>query len=154
MSFDDCPRYRKWRHLHARKIRVKRLERFVFEAPILDDSERVETEVLKVLFICTMNKWRSRTAEEIFRGHPLLECRSAGTSPKARRKVRSSDLRWADLVVFMEDKHSDKVEYSFGDEIEGVETQILGIEDNFGFMDEDLIDELNYALDSVFLITS
>ena len=40
-----------------------------------------------VLFICSRNQWRSPTAEQVYRKHPLLAVRSAGTSLNARRKV-------------------------------------------------------------------
>jgi len=51
---------------------------------------------MNVLFICSMNKWRSPTAEEICRRHPDLSVRSAGTSRKARRHVTLDDIQWAE----------------------------------------------------------
>ena len=40
-----------------------------------------------VLFVCSRNQWRSPTAEQLFRRHPGLSVRSAGTSAGARRRV-------------------------------------------------------------------
>jgi hypothetical protein len=54
------------------------------------------TQTMNILFICSMNKWRSPTGEAIFRRHDGLNTRSAGTSRKARRQVNVTDLRWAD----------------------------------------------------------
>jgi hypothetical protein len=48
-----------------------------------------------ILFICSKNQWRSPTAETIWRKHPSLNVKSAGTSTKARRTVSSTDITWA-----------------------------------------------------------
>ncbi len=44
---------------------------------------------MNVLFVCSRNKWRSRTAETLFRDHPQHHVRSAGTEPEAR--IRASE---------------------------------------------------------------
>jgi len=36
---------------------------------------------LKLLFICSRNRWRSLTAEKIFDGANGIQARSAGTNP-------------------------------------------------------------------------
>ena len=38
---------------------------------------------MRLLFICSQNKWRSLTAERLFDNHPHHEARSAGTEPGA-----------------------------------------------------------------------
>ena len=53
-------------------------------------------------FACSRNQWRSPTAEQVWRRHPAVSVRSAGTSPNARRTVSTGDLRWADVVFVME----------------------------------------------------
>ena len=152
MNAGDWPRIKKWRNLNARNVKVRRAPSFGFQSPKLSAQERREIEVLRVLFVCSMNKWRSPTAEHIFRKHPLLECRSAGTSRKARRTIQFSDIRWAELIVVMEDKHYEKISANFGLELEEKEIHVLGIEDNFKYMDEDLVAEFHFALDTIFLI--
>ncbi|HMJ90222.1 MAG TPA: hypothetical protein VK530_10420 [Candidatus Acidoferrum sp.] len=47
----------------------------------------------KLLFICSRNKWRSRTAEEIFHGLPGYEVKSAGTEPGACVRVTNGFAR-------------------------------------------------------------
>jgi len=42
---------------------------------------------IKILFVCSRNKWRSLTAEKIFHGFNGYEVRSAGTEENARIKV-------------------------------------------------------------------
>ena len=51
-----------------------------------------------VLFICSRNQWRSPTAEQVWRKHPLLSVRSAGTSPNARRQVSADDISWSTVI--------------------------------------------------------
>ncbi|WP_440054531.1 hypothetical protein ACSLBF_17040 [Pseudoalteromonas sp. T1lg65] len=52
-----------------------------------------------VLFICSRNQWRSPTAERVWRNHPGIEVRSAGTSAKAKRAVSKKDIVWADKIL-------------------------------------------------------
>ncbi len=154
MNKDDWPREKKWRHLYTRSIKMKRAQQLGFEYPRLNERERLETEIVSVLFVCTMNKWRSLTAEELYRKHPLLNCRSAGTSNKARRKIGLSDIRWADLIIVMEDKHHDRIEADYRDEIRDKEIHVLEVEDQFKYMDDELIEELQFVLDPIFLVES
>ncbi|MEI9933682.1 MAG: hypothetical protein WDM71_02260 [Ferruginibacter sp.] len=49
------------------------------------------------------NKWRSPTAERIYKNHhPTLYVKSAGTEPAARIKVNAKLIEWADIVFAME----------------------------------------------------
>lgn len=114
----------------------------------------IQTEIRNVLFVCTMNKWRSPTAEQIYAKHPLLECRSAGTSSKARHRVTIADIRWADLIVVMEDKHRNRIMADFREELRSKEIHILGLEDRYKFMEPELVTELKSALDSLLLVES
>ncbi|NII84084.1 hypothetical protein [Pedobacter sp. SG918] len=42
---------------------------------------------MNILFVCSRNKWRSATAENIYKNHPDHQVRSAGTAPSARIKI-------------------------------------------------------------------
>jgi predicted protein tyrosine phosphatase len=57
------------------------------------------------LFICSRNKWRSRTAEDLFKNINGLNVRSAGTSNSARIKVNENLVEWADVIFVMENSH-------------------------------------------------
>jgi len=149
MKNDEWPREKKWRHLYTRSVKVRRAQQLGFEYPRLNEGERLETEVLNVLFVCTMNKWRSLTAEKIYKDHPLLDVRSAGTSSKARRKISVNDLRWSDIIIFMEDKHSERIRAEFRQEVQYHEMHTLGVEDRFQFMDPELIEELQSHIDPI-----
>ena len=56
---------------------------------------------MNILFICSRNKWRSRTAETIFNNVQHCEVKSAGTSENAEVKLTEKLLNWADLVFVM-----------------------------------------------------
>ena len=100
------------------------------------------TDRLHVLFVCSRNAWRSPTAERVWRDGPRLAVRSAGTSPRARRTVSARDLAWADLVLVMESRHRERLLQRFGDAARRADVRVLGIEDDYGFMDPELVERL------------
>ena len=93
-----------------------------------------------------MNQWRSPTAEKIFAGRALINTRSAGTSNKARTRVTASLLQWADIVLVMEEKHKSRLKAQFPGELKYKDVFVLDIPDNYRFMDEELIQELEAAV--------
>lgn len=95
---------------------------------------------MNVLFICSQNKWRSLTAESIFRRYDGIATRSAGTSRKARRQVNVADIQWADLIFAMEEKHFSRMRANFRDELKHKTVHVLDIPDDYKFMDPELID--------------
>lgn len=97
---------------------------------------------LNVLFICTMNQWRSPTAEKVYAKHPRAQVRSRGTSSKARRTIAEEDLKWADVIFFMERKHQQRVASQFPGEMRYQECHVLDIPDEYKYMDPDLVTEI------------
>lgn len=93
----------------------------------------------KILFICGRNKWRSPTAENIYRNDPRIEVKSAGTSDKSPHPISISDLLWADLVLVMEGKYKGKISGLFRD-IHLPAIKSLDIPDEYSYMDEELIE--------------
>jgi len=75
---------------------------------------------IKLLFICSRNKWRSRTAEELYRDLPGYAAKSAGTEPGSRQRVTEGLLGWADLIFVMEAKHRDYLRAKFPEAITGI----------------------------------
>ena len=53
---------------------------------------------MNILFVCSRNKWRSRTAEEIFKNNGVHPVKSAGTENSARIRVSENFLVWADII--------------------------------------------------------
>ena len=107
------------------------------------------SERLNVLFICSRNQWRSPTAERVWRSHPALAVRSAGTSPNARRHVSEQDLRWAETILVMEEKHKSRLLAEFGRIVEDKPIHVLDIPDGYKYMDPELVQELKRSVGSV-----
>lgn len=95
-----------------------------------------------LLFICSRNQWRSPTAEEIWRKSSNYKAKSAGTSPKAKNTVSSADVRWADIIFVMEKKHKNRLLAEFTRLLEHKPIHILDIPDEYQYMDQELIEEL------------
>ena len=95
---------------------------------------------MNLLFICSRNKWRSPTAERLFRKHPGVQCRSAGTSTAAARRVKASDIHWSDVICVMEHEHSQRLRRDFRNDLGGKTMHILDIPDEYQFMDPELMD--------------
>ncbi len=101
---------------------------------------------INVLFICSRNQWRSPTAEQVFRRHPALAVRSAGTSASARKQVSSADLAWADVVIVMESKHKARLMQAHAELLHGKALHVLDIPDDYRFMDPELVELLQTAV--------
>lgn len=107
------------------------------------------SENINVLFVCSMNQWRSPTAEKLYSRQSCINVRSAGTSSKARRHVSLKDLQWADVVIVMEAKHKQRLQADYRQALRGCEVHVLEIEDRYKFMDTELVEELKYAIDPI-----
>jgi protein-tyrosine phosphatase len=59
----------------------------------------------RILFVCTANIDRSRTAEDLYRDDPRYEVCSAGVAPFATRPLDRELLAWADRVFVMSERH-------------------------------------------------
>jgi predicted protein tyrosine phosphatase len=101
---------------------------------------------MNVLFICSRNKWRSRTAETIFKGNQDHEFRSAGTENDARIKVNEKLIHWAKIIFVMEKRHKQRLQDRFDQLLNGKTIVILDIEDNYQYMDEELIETLKASV--------
>lgn len=93
----------------------------------------------RILFICGRNKWRSPTAERIYRNDPRVEVRSAGMSDKSQHAISNSDLEWADLILVMESRYKGRLLGLFRD-LDLPPIKSLDIPDEYEYMDEDLVD--------------
>lgn len=97
---------------------------------------------MNILFVCSRNEWRSPTAETIYKNHDFINAKSAGTSPSARIKINQKHIDWADLIFVMEKKHRQLIEQKFGNELDRQKIIVLGIPDEYRYMDQELIEEL------------
>jgi len=92
-----------------------------------------------VLFICSQNRLRSPTAEQVFAGYPGVETASAGTNHDADNPVTAELLEWADIVFVMERTHRSKLQKRFRTALNGKRLVCLGIPDDYGFMEPALV---------------
>jgi predicted protein tyrosine phosphatase len=92
-----------------------------------------------VLFICSQNRLRSPTAEQIFATHPGIECASAGLNNDAENSVTPELVEWADLIFVMEKTHRNKLSSKFKMHLSNKRVICLEIPDEYDFMDPTLI---------------
>ena len=98
---------------------------------------------MNILFVCSMNQWRSPTAEAIFKNSAHHTARSAGTSGNARIKVSQSLIDWADMVFVMEKRHKQQLVERF---VLDKQVIVLDIPDDYQYMDEELIEMIKLSL--------
>ncbi len=94
---------------------------------------------LRVVFVCTQNKLRSPTAEAVFRNVPEWQVASAGTDKRAETPLTRDLLEWADVAVCMQKQHRDWIRSNLKGALPDDRILILGIPDEYEFMDADLI---------------
>jgi predicted protein tyrosine phosphatase len=95
--------------------------------------------VKTVLFVCSQNRLRSPTAEQVFSSRPDLEVASAGTNNDADNPLTAELIAWADVIVVMEKAHRSKVQKRFRSSLNGKRLICLDIPDEFEFMDPTLV---------------
>ncbi len=152
-SKDDWPREKRWKDMYIRSTKLARAKQLGFDYPRTSKNQPAEDEVmarpderLKVLFVCSRNQWRSPTAEQVWRRHPGVSARSAGTSSNARHKVTADDIRWANVILVMEEKHKSRLVAEFTRLLENKPIHVLDIPDEYKFMDPELVEVLEQSV--------
>lgn len=136
-----CWQEKSWRLLYFRSAKLKRAQALGWYWPYREwERELSESEPITVLFVCSKNQWRSPTGEAVFRKDSGLSVRSAGTSRSARHTISVADIRWADVILVMEDKHRARLRAQFRDEMRYKKLHTLDIPDLYRFMDPELVD--------------
>jgi predicted protein tyrosine phosphatase len=92
-----------------------------------------------VLFICSQNRLRSPTAEQVFARRPDIEVASAGTNSDAETPLSSELVEWADVIFVMEKTHRTKLQQRFRASLKSKRVVCLDIPDKYGFMDPALV---------------
>ena len=72
--------------------------------------------------------------------------RSAGTSPNARCKVSAEDIRWADMIFVMEEKHKSRLVAEFSRLLDG---KTIHIPDEYKYMDPELVEQLEQSVNAI-----
>lgn len=105
----------------------------------MERSLHTRQSLKTILFICSQNRLRSPTAEQVFADHPGLEVSSAGTNHDAENPLTAEQLSWADMIVVMEKQHRTKLQKRFRSVLRHQQIICLDIPDNYAFMDPELI---------------
>lgn len=92
-----------------------------------------------VLFLCSQNRLRSPTAEQVFAQWPGIETSSAGLTHDAENPLTPELLQWADVVFVMERAHRNKLSTRFRAHIDGKRIVVLGIPDDYAYMQAELV---------------
>lgn len=104
-----------------------------------DSAGFIVAGMKKVLFVCSQNRLRSPTAEQIYADHPGVEVASAGTNADAITPLTPELVAWADLIFVMEKAHRNKLQKKYRAELKTARLICLDIPDDYEFMDEALI---------------
>jgi predicted protein tyrosine phosphatase len=136
-------REKSWKMLYLRSVKLRRAQQLGILWPNAEWTKLLmETKSVNVLFVCSRNQWRSPTGEQVWRGQAGVHVRSAGTSHSARRRVTVADIRWADLILVMEEKHKSRIKAEFREETRFKDLHVLDVPDDYQFMDSELVELL------------
>ena len=96
----------------------------------------------RVLFLCSRNRLRSPTAEQVFAAWPHVETDSAGLAADADTPLSVEQLDWAELIMVMEPIHRRRLLMQHRERLKGKRVVVLGIRDEYDFMQPELIELL------------
>jgi predicted protein tyrosine phosphatase len=95
-----------------------------------------------VLFVCSQNRLRSPTAEQVFATWPGIETASAGLNHDAENPLTPELLEWADLIFVMERAQRAKLAAKFKAHLGKARVICLDIPDEYRFMEPTLVEQL------------
>jgi predicted protein tyrosine phosphatase len=93
----------------------------------------------RALFICTQNRLRSPTAEQVFASWPDVEADSAGLGNDAEVPLSTEQLDWANIIFVMEKTHRKRLSQKFRSHLNGKRVICLDIPDDFDYMQPELV---------------
>lgn len=94
---------------------------------------------MNLLFVCTANRLRSTTAEEVFSRYEGIHAIGCGTNKDAPTPISGDLVEWADVIFVMERYHRNKVAKQFRALLKDKKMVCLDIPDEFERMDPVLI---------------
>jgi Predicted protein tyrosine phosphatase len=94
---------------------------------------------MNLLFVCSENRLRSPTGEEVFSKYENINAIGCGTNSDAETTVSGDLIEWANIVFVMEKSHRNKVSNKFKDLLKDKKLVCLDIPDNYDRMDPVLI---------------
>jgi predicted protein tyrosine phosphatase len=107
-------------------------------------------EKIKILFVCTANRMRSKTAEKIYNDDERFIVKSAGVADFADVTLNLELLTWADYIVVMEKMHIEWIRQCYPVFYSHKQEQILclDIPDIYNFMDFELVYQIEHKFET------
>lgn len=130
-------------HLGLKPLRFYLPARIAADRRFGHADGRLNSARTKILFVCSRNRRRSLTAENIFKNVPAWDVRSAGTEEAARIKVTAGQLGWADVIIVMEKRHKERLRQKFSEAFAAKPCVCLFIPDDYEFMAAALVELLH-----------
>lgn len=93
----------------------------------------------RLLFICSRNRLRSPTAEQVFASWPDVETDSAGLAADAEVVLSANQVEWADVIFVMEKAHRSKLAQRFKRQLNGKKVVCVDVPDDYEFMQVELV---------------
>lgn len=111
------------------------------DQPVEKDAAllNVSKGTMNLLFICSENRLRSPTGEEVFSKYEGINAISAGTNSDAETTVSGDLIEWADIIFVMEKSHRNKITNKFKELLKDKKLVCLDIPDNYNRMDPVLV---------------
>ncbi len=97
--------------------------------PVVSSTRRKK----RVLFVCTQNRVRSLTAQQLYRGRPDLEVQSAGISEYARVPMTQDLFEWADQVFVFSRRQKKALEQRYRESFGQKKVVCLHVADRFEY---------------------
>ena len=94
---------------------------------------------MNLLFVCSENRLRSPTGEEVFSEYNEIEAIGCGTNIDAKRTVSQELVEWSDMVIVMEKHHRNKLNSKYKESLKSKKLICLDIPDEYERMDPILI---------------
>jgi predicted protein tyrosine phosphatase len=98
--------------------------------------------VKTVLFVCSQNRLRSPTAEQVFSERRVRVVACAGPNNHAENPLTRELVEWAQVIFVMEKTHRAKLQKRFRGSLKDKRVICLDIPDNYAFMDPALVELL------------
>ncbi len=94
---------------------------------------------MNLLFVCSENRLRSPTGENVFSKYDGIEAIGCGTNSDAETPISGDLIEWSDIIFVMEKSHRNKVSKKFKPFLKSKRLICLDIPDEFERMDPVLI---------------
>ena len=94
---------------------------------------------MNLLFVCSENRLRSPTGEEVFSKFAGVEAIGCGTNADASTPLSGDLIEWADVIFVMEKSHRNKVSKKFRALLKNTRLICLDIPDDYERMDPVLV---------------